>query len=117
MALKRLNLTRGNSDNYGITFRHKDNTPFCIKDWKVYFTLKTNVDLSDAEASLQIMVGTFGDTTSGTSDSANIPILPSDTINLEPREYDFDVAVITDSNDKYTVIKGKFDLEYEVTRT
>lgn len=117
MALRRLSLTRGDSDNYGVTFKRADGTLYNIKNWTVFFTLKTNRDLPDSEASLQKIVTTFSDTTSGTSGSANIPIIPSDTTNLEPGEYDFDIAVCTNVNENYTVLKGKFDLEYDVTRT
>ena len=117
MALQRLSLTRGNSDNYTLTLKHADGTPYNIKNWVVYFTLKTNRDLSDYQASLQKIVTTFDDTTSGTSGSANIPILPSDTINLTPMQYDFDIKVCTDANENYTVLKGVLDLEYEVTKT
>ena len=117
MALKRLSLTRGDSDNYGITFKKADGSLYNIKNWVVFFTVKTNHDLPDAQASLQVIVGTFGDTTSGTSGSANIPILPSDTTNLTPGEYDFDIQVCTDGSANYTVLKGKLDLEYDITRS
>lgn len=117
MALKRLSLTRGDSDNYTVTFKRADGTLYNIKNWAVFFTLKTNRDLPDAQASLQKIITTFDDTTSGTSGSANIPLLPADTTSLEPREYDFDIAVCTNENENYTILKGKFDLEYDVTRT
>jgi len=117
MALKRLSLTRGDSDNYAVTFKQADGTVYNIKNWTVFFTLKTNRDLPDAQASLQKIVTTFSDTTSGTSGSANIPIVPADTTNLEPGEYDFDIAVCTNLGENYTVLKGKLDLEYDVTRS
>ena len=117
MALRRLSLIRGDSDNYGVIFKKADGTLYNIKNWVVFFTLKTNRDLPDAQASLQKVVTVFSDSTSGTTGSANIPILPSDTTNLEPGEYDFDVSVCTNSSANYTVLKGKFDLEYDVTRS
>ena len=117
MALQRLSLVRGNNDNYTLTLKQSDGTLYNIKNWTVFFTLKTNRDLPDTQASLQKIITTFDDTTSGTSGSANIPILPSDTINLTPRQYDFDVKVCTDSNENYTVLKGVLDLEYEVTKS
>lgn len=46
-----------------------------------------------------------------------VPLLPEDTVNLEPGEYDFDFAVRTSANETYTVLKGKLDLEYDVTKT
>jgi hypothetical protein len=117
MALKRLTLVRGDTQTYTITFKSAAGTPYCIKNWVVFFTLKTNWSLPDAEASLQKIITTFADTTSGTSGVASIPLLPTDTVDLEPGEYDFDIAVRTSSNETYTVLKGKLDLEYDVTRS
>jgi hypothetical protein len=117
MALKRLTLTRGDSDNFAVTFKRGDGSLYNIKNWAVFFTLKTNQDLPDAEASLQKVVTTFDDTAAGTSGSANIPILPADTANLPPGDYDFDIAVCTAAGENYTVLKGKVALEYDVTRS
>jgi hypothetical protein len=116
MALKRLTLTRGDSQTYTLTFQTGAGVPFCLKNWAVFFTLKTNWSLPDAQASLQKIVTTFSDTTGGTSGIAAISLLPADTVNLEPGEYDFDIAVCTNLNENYTVLKGKMDLEYDVTR-
>jgi hypothetical protein len=117
MALRKLSLTRGDSQSYTITFKKADGTPYCIKNWVVFFTLKTNYSLADAQATLQKIVTTFADTTAGTSGVAVISLTPEDTTSLDPREYDFDIAVRTSTNETYTVLKGKFDLTYDVTRT
>ena len=118
MAHKRLSLTRGNSHTYGVTFKKSDGTLYNIKNWVLKFTLKTNWDLPDSEASLQKIVTTFSDTTSGTSGSAQISLIPTDTSSLDVGMYDFDIAVTTDTaNEFITVMKGKFDLEYGVTET
>lgn len=117
MALRRLALTRGDSQTYTITFKNAAGTPYCLKNWVVFFTLKTNYSLPDAQASLQKIVTAFADTTSGTSGVATITLNPTDTVDLEPMEYDFDIAVRTAANETYTVLKGKLDLEYDVTRS
>jgi hypothetical protein len=117
MALRRLNLTRGDSQTYTLTFKNAAGTPYCMKNWVVFFTLKTNYNLPDAQASLQKIVTTFPDTTAGTSGVATITLAPTDTVNLDPGEYDFDIAVRTASNQTYTVMKGKYNLEYDVTRS
>lgn len=118
MAYKRLSLTRGNSHTYGITFKNSAGIPYNIKNWVIKFTLKTNYDFPDSDASLQKVVTSFSDTTSGTSGSAQISLVPSDTINLDIGVYDYDISVTTSLNDEFiTVMKGKFDLEYGVTKT
>lgn len=116
MAFKNLSLVRGNNQLYTVSFKKKDKTAHCIKNWVVFFTLKTNYTLPDAQASLQKAITTFSDTTGGTTGVALIPIVPADTANLDIGEYDFDIKVLTGtSGESYTVMKGKFDLEYDVT--
>ena len=110
-------MTRGDSKTFTLTFKNSAGVPYCLKNWAVFFTLKTNVCLDDSEASLQKIVTTFADTTSGTSGVAAIELLPADTASLEAREYDFDIAVMTSDSKSYTVMKGKLDLQYDVTRT
>ena len=117
MALRRLELTRGDSRTFTLTIKDGSGNPYCLKNWAVHFTLKTNVTLGDSEASLQKVVTTFADTTAGTSGVAAIELTPSDTVNLEAREYDFDIAVTTAAGKNYTIMKGKLDLQYDVTRT
>ena len=117
MALRRLSMTRGDSQTYTITFTQSDGTPYCLKNWAVFLTLKTNYALPDSEAALQKIVTTFADTVAGTSGVAVISLDPTDTVDLDPAEYDFDIAVRTSSNETFTVMKGKFDLQYDVTRS
>jgi hypothetical protein len=117
VALTRLSLVRGDSQTYTLTFKKADGTLYCLKNWVVFFTLKTNYSLPDTEASLQKIITAFADTTAGTSGVATIPLLPTDTVDLDPVEYDFDIAVRTAANETYTVLRGKLDLEYDVTRS
>ena len=105
MAHKRLSLTRGNSHTYGVTFKKSDGTLHNIKNWVIKFTLKTNWDLPDSEASLQKIVTTFSDTTSGTSGSAQISLIPTDTSSLDVGVYDFDIAVTTDTANEFSAFK------------
>jgi hypothetical protein len=116
MAFKRLSLIRGDSHTYGVTFKNSAGVVRCIKNWVVKFTVKSNYDLADSEASFQKIVTAFSDTTSGTTGSASIVILPSDTQNLDIGEYDYDLVVTTNENKTYTIQRGKLDLEWKVTR-
>lgn len=117
MALKKLSFTRGDSQTYTLTFKKADGSLYCLKNWVVFFTLKTQYDLPDSQASLQKIVTTFADTTAGTSGVATISLVPTDTVDLDPGEYDFDIAVRTAANETFTVMKGKLNLEYDVTRS
>jgi DUF4097 and DUF4098 domain-containing protein YvlB len=117
MAFKRLSLIRGDTHSYGITFKNSAGVPLCIKNWVIKFTVKSNYDLSDAQASFQKIVTSFSNTTSGTTGSASVLILPADTQDLSVGEYDYDIVATTNENKTYTVQRGKLDLEWEVTRT
>jgi len=117
MAIRRLSLTRGDDISYTLTFKKLDGTPYNIKNWVVFFTLKTNYDLPDTQASLQKIVTSFADSTSGTSGVAVVSLAAADTCNLEPMEYYYDFAVRTSANKSLTIVKGKFDLLYDVTIT
>ena len=65
MAHKRLSLTRGNSHTYGVTFKNSAGIPYNIKNWVLKFTLKTNWDLPDSDASLQKIEAQAGDFIAG----------------------------------------------------
>lgn len=117
MATKRISIIRNNTKTLPITFTDSASNPYCLKNWVIFFTMKKSYDLPDSEASVQKVYTTFSDSTSGTSGSANIAIEPSDTGNLDIGEYDFDISVTTADQETYTVLKGKVDLEYNVTKS
>lgn len=115
MAYKRLSLIRGNSQTYNLLIKNRAGVPYCLKNWVLFFTLKTNIDLPDSEASLQKIVTTFADTTAGTSGSASVSLLPEDTASLAAGEYHYDFKVRTAAGEVVTVLTGMFDLEHNVT--
>lgn len=117
MALRQLSSVRGDTKTYTLTFKNAAGVAYNIKNWVVKMTLKQNASLPDSEAVVSKTVSTFSDTTSGTTGVAEITLLPADTVNVEPGEYDFDIAVTTADSKHYTVMRGKYNLEYDVTRT
>lgn len=117
MALKRLSMVRGDTQTYNLVFKNSNGVAYCMKNWAVVMTVKTDFSLPDSQASFQKIVTTFPDTTAGTSGSATITVNPSDTVNLDPGEYDFDIQVTTAASENFTVLRGKLEIEYDVTRT
>jgi hypothetical protein len=118
MALKRLSLTRGDSKTYTLIFKAGiAGTAYVLHNCVVFFTLKSNPALPDYQASLQIINGTAGEVAAGTFGTAYISLARNDTINLAVGEYDFDFKLLTESSKTYTVMKGKFNLEQNVTGT
>jgi hypothetical protein len=116
MALKRLSLVKGNTITYACTMKTAG-LPRCIKNWVVFFTIKPHPDVPDAQASLQKIITTFSDTTSGTSGLVNIPITAADTANMDVGEYYWDIKVLTAESESFTPGRGMFDLEFRVTNS
>jgi hypothetical protein len=116
MALRKLTLTRGDTQTYTLRFmKGTSGTPYDLTGWTVYLTLKTDWNQADSAAAAQKIVTSHG--TAGTNGYATISLASTDTVNLDPGEYFFDIAVKTVANETYTVMKGLFNLEYDVTRT
>jgi hypothetical protein len=117
MALRQLSLIRGNSRTYTLTVKTATGFPYCLKNWVVFFTVKSNKSLPDAQASIQKIITTFSDSTGGTSGIATISLVPDDTKDLDVGKYDFDIKVVTAASEGFTVMRGMFDLEYNVTQS
>lgn len=118
MALRTISLIRGDTDYLNLVFKRSDGTPYCIKNWSVFFTLKSDINVTDAQASLQKIVTAFPDTTSGTSGSAQIVINPSDTSSLDPNiKYEYDISITTNLGEQFTVLKGQVEIIADVTQT
>lgn len=118
MAYTRLSIVRNNTKTIPVTFKNgTSGALYCLKNWTVFFTVKTNYDLPDSQASFQKIVTTFGDTTGGTTGYAEIPITPSDTADLAIGEYDFDITICTAASETFTVVKGKLEIEPNVTKS
>lgn len=112
MLKKNFSLTRGDSEDYIITFSHPGGTPYNITGWTIFFSLKTNFDLDDADASLRKVITSHTDPTNGIT---TISLVPADTASLEPRDYDYDVKILLSDGKVKTLLKGKFTLDYRVT--
>jgi len=110
--LKNFALTRGDVGNYTITITD-GNTPYDISNWYVIFTLKTSYDLPDTDLTFQRIIGP-GQHSDPVHGITTLTLHPIDTALLASRIYDYDLVVITDAGDPYTILKGKFDLQYDV---
>lgn len=117
MAYSRLKMVRGDTHVYNLSLKDSNGVPYCLKNWSIAFTVKDHYDRPDSESLLQKVITVFPDSTGGTSGLAQIVLQPRDTVNMSPGEYDCDIQVTTSTGENYTVWKGKFELEYDVTRT
>lgn len=112
--IKNFTMTVGNSNAFTLTFTNKAGTALDITGWVIFFTLKTSHKKPDSEVSLQKIITTHTTPASGIS---ALNLEPADTESLEPRTYDYDIKVKTNTGAVYTLLKGKFELEYQVTQT
>ena len=112
--LKNFSLTRGDSAAYTLTFTNSNGTVIDISAWTILFTLKTSYDLPDTQATLQKKVGP-GQHSDPTHGITILSFAPGDTALLPSRVYDYDIVILPNATDAYTILKGKFDLQYDVS--
>jgi hypothetical protein len=104
-------MVRGDSNSYTLVF-DEDGVVKNITGWTIFFTLKTNWQLPDSEASLKKVITVHTNPTAGTS---VLTLAPADTSSLEPGIYDYDIQAKTATGDIYTVLRGKMTLDFDVT--
>jgi hypothetical protein len=110
-----LELIRGDTDLYTITFSQADGTPYNITNWIIFLTVKQHYDLTDLDALFQIPVTSHTDPTNG---ETQIEILHSHTHAAEPGDYIYDIQAVTNDTPPrtYTVLRGPFRLFPDVTK-
>jgi hypothetical protein len=109
---KDLFVTKGDDKSWNLELSDGEGTPYNITGWTVYFTIKTHLTDLDVNALIRKEI------TSHTSPTSGIT-----TINLSALEmelavgvYYYDIQILTLENKIYTIQKGKFFVEYDVTR-
>lgn len=119
--ITKLSLVKGNSISYTLTFTDENGAVRNITGWTVIFSLKKNWQLPDLQASLQKIITSHTNAAAG---QTAIELIPADTQNLDPGEYDFDIQALANTgtsgtagtaNEVYTVMRGKMTLDYKVT--
>lgn len=112
MLPTKIEMTRGDTEDFVVTF-DENGVPCDITGWTVIMTVKADKDDADAQAVVQKIVITH---TAPETGVAVIPFEPADTDALEAKGYWFDIQAKTDTGDVYTVLKGIFKLEYDISR-
>jgi hypothetical protein len=110
-----LSLKRGDNHTLGLTVTAKSTG--LVKDitgWTFYFTIKENITDRDVDALLQLIVTSHTNPTAGIT---AIPFVPEDTFNIEPGKYFFDIQVLTDDDEVYTIVQGRIEILRDITRT
>ena len=104
---------RGDNHTYTLEFKKANGNPQPITGWKIFFTMKQNLDLGDDKASLKVDVTEHDDAENGLT---SIHLSNGQTDALEPGKYFFDIQVKKAANDIKTIIMGQITVLADVTR-
>lgn len=112
MKEKDLKITRGDTAMYAIDLRAANGGVIGnVDNITMYFTVKDN----PKSTPYKFQKKTGNGITYSTEDSKyHLVISPTDTAELPYGEYFYDITV-KKSTDRFTVLKGKFTIDYEVT--
>lgn len=107
-----LNIKRGDTKVYTITVTDDEGNLEDITGWTVFFTVKENIDDTDANAKISKTETTHSDPTNGES---QITLTSTDT-TLDPQSYVFDIQVKTDTSEIHTILEGILNISKDVTQ-
>lgn len=104
---------RGDSREYKLTFTDSKGAAIPITGWKVYFTVKDNRRDSDDLAVIKKDITVHDDPENG---KTKIIISPSDTNDLQPGIYYYDIQVKRGIENILTVLAGRLKIITDITR-
>jgi len=104
---------RGDDKTYTLEFLKDDGSPIDITGWKIYFTMKQHLNMSDDRAGVKVDVTTHDDPVNG---KTSIYLSKEDTTDLLLCVYFFDIQVKKVGGDILTVMAGKIKVLGDVTR-
>lgn len=119
MAKKLKDITRGDTVSYKMTFRDADKNPIDLTGKLIWFTLKSDLSLSDDDAAIQKVVEPSG--TDAENGNSKIVLSSQDT-EISPGKYFFDfqlvtpASVATDPPVVVTMASGQITIKEDVTR-
>lgn len=112
MERKKLQMIRGDTTDYTLSFKDSNGNPIDISGWKICFTVKPSTFLGDERAIIKKDI----EITDGQTGVVTIRINPSDTENVKPGEYIYDFQITLPSGEVYTILLGEFEVIGDVTR-
>lgn len=107
-------LVRGDTRNITVIITDSDDNREDISTDTFFFTVKSKLEDTDANAVISIDIGT-GDHTDPTNGETQLQIAPADTINLSPGRYWWDMQRKTASGDLNTYGPGVVEIKSDVT--
>lgn len=107
-----IEVTRGDDKRWSLLLTKRDSTPHNITDWIVFFTVKSVLTDPDANAKITKNITSHADPLNGLT---LIDLAATDTASLPAGTYYYDIQVKTDAGKIYTIQKGKFVIDADVT--
>lgn len=107
-----IKIFRGDSKTFNLTFKDSEGNPKDLTNSVVYFTVKTEPNISDDNASITKKVVDHVDALNGKS---QVSLTPEDT-DLEPARYHYDFQLVDAANKITTLVVDKFIVKADITR-
>lgn len=105
---------RGDTRKINLKFKDKNGTPLNLSGATIYLTVKNDIALDDNQSCFQKIITNHINANEG---ETSITIDSSDTENLKPKKYYYDIQLTDSEGNKSTVICGQFELLADVTRS
>lgn len=109
-----LSVTKGDTATYNLTFADSDGLPINITGWTIFFTVKAQPDDAVDDA-LALISKTVTVHTTPASGLTQIALTPVNTSIARGRHY-FDIQAKTNTGTILTIMKGRFEVTYDITR-
>lgn len=106
-------LFRGDTREYLLTFKDAEGAAIDITGWKIYFTMKNSSGNNDNNCLIKKDITAHYSPTEGKS---KIVFSSSDTHDLHPGDYYYDIQIKKVDGTIYTVAHGKAPILADITR-
>ena len=104
---------RGDKKDYTLAFKDNAGVAVPITGWKIYFTMKKNLNQSDAQAAIRVDIIEHDDPDNGLT---SFHLTNAQTYELIPGIYYYDIQVEKAENDILTIVSGEITILADVTR-
>jgi hypothetical protein len=97
-------ITEADTAPFSLSLTDGDGNAIDITGWTVWCTVKENQDDVDADATIQKVVGA-GEHDDAANGETSFTFTSDDTADLDG-DYYYDIQVLTDNNEIYTLVRG-----------
>jgi hypothetical protein len=110
-----ISVYRGSTKTLVLTVRDQAGTAVNLTGAAIFFTVKNDADETLPVISKSTAVVTQIAITNPTLGVAQIYLVPSDTQNLDTRQYEYDIWVVLSTNNRHCVLRNVLTVEASIT--